>query len=114
MIVAAVASLLVFQYIVRNRENNPRLHDLFFRPRGQAEARENIRNPEDAETAADAEEGSDGAGVSAADLPAPTAASDAAVPTAPDNEDVPLSQLSVADLPADAPVNVTITVTATP
>ncbi|XP_041427244.1 V-set and immunoglobulin domain-containing protein 10-like 2 [Xenopus laevis] len=108
MIAAAVASLLVFQYIVRNRENNPRLHDLLFRPRGQAEARENIRNPEDAETAADVEEGSDGAEVSntAADAPG---TSDAAVPTVPASEDVPLSQLSVADLPGDAPVTVTAT-----
>ncbi|KAL7981495.1 hypothetical protein Chor_002391 [Crotalus horridus] len=31
MIVATVISLLVFQYIIRNRENNPRLHDLLFR-----------------------------------------------------------------------------------
>ncbi|KAM4702943.1 V-set and immunoglobulin domain-containing protein 10-like 2 [Rhinophrynus dorsalis] len=117
MIVAAVASLLAFQYIVRNRENNPRLHDLFFRP-APAEARENIRNPEDAETAADIEQESpnmDAPTPSAPpDAPAPETSAAVTEPTAPSDTDVPLSQLSVADLPEDAPVNVTISVTATP
>ncbi|MEE6484492.1 hypothetical protein FKM82_013887 [Ascaphus truei] len=118
MLVAAVASLLVFQYIVRNRENNPRLHDMFFRP-APAETRENIRTPEDAETAADLEEGADNmeilnptAGIS--DIPSTDITAGVTAPTSTSNADVPLSQLSVADLPDDAPVNVTITVTATP
>ncbi|XP_075045777.1 V-set and immunoglobulin domain-containing protein 10-like 2 [Mixophyes fleayi] len=111
MLVAAVASLLVFQYIVRNRENNPRLHDLFFR-RSAEESRENIRNPEDAETAADIEEAA-----ATSEEPTPAADASAEEPVAdsapPTTSDVPLSELSVADLPEDAPVNVTITVTAT-
>ncbi|XP_063799855.1 V-set and immunoglobulin domain-containing protein 10-like 2 [Pseudophryne corroboree] len=111
MVVATVASLLVFQYIARNRERNPRLHDLFFRPAPE-ESRENIRNPEDAETAADNEEEA-----TTSQDPSPAAdapAQDPVVPAAPGDSGVPLSQLSVADLPDDAPVNVTITVTATP
>ncbi|XP_040182290.1 V-set and immunoglobulin domain-containing protein 10-like 2 [Rana temporaria] len=56
MLVAVVVSLLVFQYIARNRQNHPRLHDWFFRA-SAADARENIRHPEDAETAVDTEEG---------------------------------------------------------
>ncbi|XP_075135137.1 V-set and immunoglobulin domain-containing protein 10-like 2 [Leptodactylus fuscus] len=106
MLVAGVASLLAFQYIVRNRENNPRLHDLFFRP-APGEARENIRNPEDAETAADGEEGPASSGDQGPEGEAPPEES-----AAPSNSEVPLSQLSPA--PEDDPVNVTITVTATP
>ncbi|XP_056398724.1 V-set and immunoglobulin domain-containing protein 10-like 2 isoform X2 [Hyla sarda] len=110
MLVASVACLLVFQYVVRNRENNPRLHDLFFRP-ASAEARENIRTPEDAETAADGSEEPSGSGE-----PAPAAESPAevsATAAAPSNtEEVPLPELSPS--PEDAPVNVTITVTAQP
>ncbi|KAM4652086.1 V-set and immunoglobulin domain-containing protein 10-like 2 [Discoglossus pictus] len=113
MLVAAVASLLVFQYIVRNRDNNPRLHDLLFRP-SSAEARENIRNPEDAETAADTAEGADNAPNPTSDVEPTDAPAGGTEPTAPSNAGVPLSELSVADLPEDAPVNVTITVTATP
>ncbi|XP_072012667.1 V-set and immunoglobulin domain-containing protein 10-like 2 isoform X2 [Engystomops pustulosus] len=102
MLVASVVCLLVFQYIVRNRENNPRLHDLFFRG-AAAESRENIRNPEDAETAADGEEGPSGSNDQG---PVAETSAEAAAPT-----DVPLSQLSAG--PEEAPVNVTITVTAT-
>ncbi|XP_077105652.1 V-set and immunoglobulin domain-containing protein 10-like 2 isoform X4 [Ranitomeya variabilis] len=102
MLVASVASLLVFQYIVRNRENNPRLHDLFFRP-ATAESRENIRNPEDAETAADGEEGP----ASAGNAPAAEAPAEA---SGPSNSEVPLSQMSPTS--EEPPVNVTITVTA--
>ncbi|XP_075695358.1 V-set and immunoglobulin domain-containing protein 10-like 2 isoform X2 [Rhinoderma darwinii] len=105
MLVASVASLLVFQYVVRNRENNPRLHDLFFRP-APAESRENIRNPEDAETAADGDEGPSSPGEQGPEAPAEESA-------APNNSEVPLSDLSPTGNPEDAPVNVTITVTAT-
>ncbi|XP_068094893.1 V-set and immunoglobulin domain-containing protein 10-like 2 [Hyperolius riggenbachi] len=106
MLVAAVACLLAFQYIARHRENHPRLHDWFFRGQSGAEARENIRQPEDAETAADLEQ-------EASVSPQPTAA-----PETPAQEpgegpsgtaDVPLSEMPASE---DIPVNVTITVTA--
>ncbi|KAM5131944.1 V-set and immunoglobulin domain-containing protein 10-like 2 isoform 1-T1 [Mantella aurantiaca] len=106
MLVAAVACLLVFQYIARNRQNHPRLHDWFFRA-SAAEARENIRHPEDAETAADAEEG---ATASPEQIPAPGAPdqepADSPIPGSPD---VALSEIPAAP---EEPVNVTITVTA--
>ncbi|XP_077695759.1 V-set and immunoglobulin domain-containing protein 10-like 2 [Eretmochelys imbricata] len=86
MVVAAVGSLLAFQYLVRNRDNNPRLHDLLFGMAGP-EAHEQISSPEDAETAAECH-------------PEPPASTQEA-PPAPD---------LAAD---DPPVNVTITVTAT-
>lgn len=104
MLVASVASLLVFQYIVRNRQNNPRLHDLFFRP-APAEARENIRNPEDAETAVDGDEGPATSGDPGPGAEAP--AEELAAAAAPSNPEAPLSPA-----PEEAPVNVTITVTA--
>ncbi|XP_069802686.1 V-set and immunoglobulin domain-containing protein 10-like 2 [Dendropsophus ebraccatus] len=109
MLVASVACLLVFQYIVRNRANNPRLHDLFFRP-SSAESRENIRNPEDAETAADGEEGPAVSGEPGPVAEAPAQESAAEAP--PSSTEVPLSEMSPS--PEDAPVNVTITVTASP
>ncbi|XP_053308116.1 V-set and immunoglobulin domain-containing protein 10-like 2 [Spea bombifrons] len=110
MIVATVASLLVFQYIVRNRENNPRLHDMFFRP-GRAEARENIRNPEDAETAGDGAGAESVTNPTAEDVTANISNEVNELP-APDNTDNAVSQK--AEPPGDDPVNVTITVTATP
>ncbi|XP_030076323.1 V-set and immunoglobulin domain-containing protein 10-like 2 [Microcaecilia unicolor] len=109
MLVAAVASLLSFQYIVRNRENNPRLHDLFFRP-AHAEARERISIPEDAETSANVEDGlrSTDATSASAEQPIPEAILETATTT------VAPSEPSAADPPEDVPVNVTITVTASP
>ncbi|XP_069077596.1 V-set and immunoglobulin domain-containing protein 10-like 2 [Pleurodeles waltl] len=123
MLVAVVAMLLVFQYIVRNRENNPRLHDLFFRP-APAEAREHISSPEDAETAADIEDSENNAGPGApSPAPAPpTASGSEATGEGPASDGSPkltsaaaaISQLSAAVPPDDSPVNVTITVTASP
>ncbi|XP_063291743.1 V-set and immunoglobulin domain-containing protein 10-like 2 [Pelobates fuscus] len=110
MIVATVASLLIFQYIVRNRENNPRLHDLFFRP-APADARENIRNPEDAETGADAEEGITNPAAEEVPGDSSNAVSE---PTPVSDADIILTQMPVSEQPEDDPVNVTITVTTTP
>ncbi|XP_074832839.1 V-set and immunoglobulin domain-containing protein 10-like 2 [Carettochelys insculpta] len=112
MVVAAVASLLAFQYIIRHRETNPRLHDLLFGLAGP-DAHEHIRTPDDAESAAGAVGETGGA-------PGGT------LPTAPFARE-PLAECHPAppaaiqegppalDLPADdPPVNITITVTATP
>ncbi|KAM9299268.1 V-set and immunoglobulin domain-containing protein 10-like 2 [Gastrophryne carolinensis] len=109
MMVAMVICLLVFQYIARNRENHPRLHDWFFRA-STAEALENIRHPEDAETAADMEE--EGATGPPDPTPPAQAPAQEAVDTPPGGGDVPLSEIPAAA--EDSPVNVTITVTAAP
>ncbi|KAL8173769.1 UNVERIFIED_CONTAM: hypothetical protein K2H54_024695 [Gekko kuhli] len=122
MIVATVLSLLGFQYIIRNRENNPRLHDLLFRRDG-AEAQERISNPEDAEpevtTAVDG-----GAGEQPVETSAPAEEASAEDSpqqvTGPPEDSVPAQGDASDPEPApaptdeDAPVNVTITVTATP
>ncbi|XP_026527097.1 V-set and immunoglobulin domain-containing protein 10-like 2 [Notechis scutatus] len=122
MVVATVISLIVFQYILRNWENNPRLHDLLFRMAG-AETREQIETPEDAEMPtgiSDAaneqvEEASEQVGetsTTTGEAPAEAIQKEAAVtsedPTR-DQEDVPAPSP-----PSEDPVNVTITVTATP
>ncbi|XP_066502540.1 V-set and immunoglobulin domain-containing protein 10-like 2 [Hoplias malabaricus] len=99
MLVATIATVLLFMYVVRNRNNNPRLHDLIF-GRQISQSRENINNPEDEVVeGAEGEEGerpergpSSSPGPSMA-LPRPTAS-----PT-----NLP---------PGDEPVNVTITVMA--
>ncbi|KAG8434690.1 hypothetical protein GDO86_012882 [Hymenochirus boettgeri] len=115
MIVAAIACILVLQYIAKNRVNHPSEYRALFNTKNRGEAGENIRNPEDAETAADVEAGSNQAADSdPASEPGSSKTAEAAVPSSSTNQDVPLSQLSIADLPADAPVNVTITLTATP
>nr|XP_033773441.1 V-set and immunoglobulin domain-containing protein 10-like 2 [Geotrypetes seraphini] len=113
MLVASVASLLGFQYIVRNRENNPRLHDLFFRP-AHAEARQRISIPEDAETSANVEDG-----LRSTDATSEPASASATQPTSEailesEATTVAPSQPSAAESPEDIPVNVTITVTAAP
>ncbi|XP_077162461.1 V-set and immunoglobulin domain-containing protein 10-like 2 isoform X2 [Paroedura picta] len=144
MIVATVVSLLGFQYIIRNRENNPRLHDLLFRRDG-AEAQERISNPEDAEpeatTAVDGGAGEQPGETSTAAEPEVTTAVDGGAGEQPRETSTPAEEAS-ADSPQDvavasedpapgqgdasdpepapaptdeeAPINVTITVTATP
>ncbi|XP_067910355.1 V-set and immunoglobulin domain-containing protein 10-like 2 [Heterodontus francisci] len=54
MLVAVVGTVLVFQYIIRNRENIPWLHDLLFQ-RPPSESREQINYPEDADVTSPAE-----------------------------------------------------------
>ncbi|XP_025021959.1 V-set and immunoglobulin domain-containing protein 10-like 2 [Python bivittatus] len=127
MIVATVTSLLVFQYIIRNRENNPRLHDLLFRMAG-TETHEHIRTPEDAEMstgmsdAASEQVGgaSDQVGKTSPatqETPAEGSLKEATVtsedPTGAQQEDVSVPSPAPKD-PTEDPVNVTITVTATP
>ncbi|XP_069470182.1 V-set and immunoglobulin domain-containing protein 10-like 2 isoform X2 [Ambystoma mexicanum] len=120
MVITAVVMLVVFQYIVRNRDNNPRLHDLFFRP-APAEAREHISSPEDAETAADIEDPeSNNAPAASSPEPAPVPSAASGSSAAADGSPqltsaaAAISQLSAAVPPDDSPVNVTITVTAAP
>ncbi|XP_062995576.1 V-set and immunoglobulin domain-containing protein 10-like 2 [Elgaria multicarinata webbii] len=125
MIVATITSLLVFQYIIRNRENNPRLHDLLFRMAG-AEAHEHISTPEDAETATgiDSEAGEQvGESSAAAEGPSAEAGLEEAAAASEDPMVAPEDASSPALAPDptapapstdDDPVNVTITVTATP
>ncbi|TRY99628.1 hypothetical protein DNTS_004820 [Danionella cerebrum] len=94
MIIATIITVLLFMYVVRNRNNNPRLHDLIF-GRQNSQSRENINFPEDEVTGtADAGTGqpTTSTGASMA-LPRPTA-----TPT-----NLP---------PGEEPVNVTITVMA--
>ncbi|XP_037738015.2 V-set and immunoglobulin domain-containing protein 10-like 2 [Chelonia mydas] len=112
MVVAAVASLLAFQYIVRNRDNNPRLHDLLFGMAGP-EAHEQISTPEDAETAAgvaEAETGGELGGISPTSPPAGEASAECHPEPPASTQEAPPAPDLAAD---DPPVNVTITVTAT-
>ncbi|XP_053125016.1 V-set and immunoglobulin domain-containing protein 10-like 2 isoform X2 [Hemicordylus capensis] len=122
MIVATVASLLVFQYIVRNRENNPRLHDLLFRMAG-VEAHEHISTPEDAETAAgmegeaseQPEEPSAPAGEMSSGAEGELQEATVAPEDSPEAQDAAAAAEPAPETTgADDPVNVTITVTATP
>uniref|UniRef100_A0A8B9LZ69 V-set and immunoglobulin domain containing 10 like 2 n=1 Tax=Accipiter nisus TaxID=211598 RepID=A0A8B9LZ69_9AVES len=96
MLVATVASFLAVRCVARHRDALPWLHDLLFRTAGPG-AQEPIGMPEDAETAASRE---DGAAPAPEDPSAPSAAAE------------PLS--APPDTTDDQPVNVTITVTATP
>ncbi|XP_052642252.1 LOW QUALITY PROTEIN: V-set and immunoglobulin domain-containing protein 10-like 2 [Harpia harpyja] len=96
MLVATVASFLAVRCVACHRDALPRLHDLLFRTAGPG-AQEPIGTPEDAETAASRE---DGAAPAPEELAAPGAAAE------------PLS--APPDTTDDQPVNVTITVTATP
>ncbi|XP_075765385.1 V-set and immunoglobulin domain-containing protein 10-like 2 [Pelodiscus sinensis] len=111
MLVAAVASLLAFQYIVRNRDNNPRLHDLLFGMPGP-DAQEHISTPEDAEMAAGAVDGMDvEPGGTSPTFPSAGEASAECHPEPPATaQEAPPAPDPTAD---DPPVNVTITVTAT-
>ncbi|XP_061105436.1 V-set and immunoglobulin domain-containing protein 10-like 2 [Conger conger] len=115
MLIAMIGTILLFMYIVRNRNNNRRLHDLIFGMQ-HSQSRENINFPED-ETAGglEGEEvvgGGSPPGVRQsprAMRPSPLAS---AGPTAS-----PESPASVSGAPPPGgdndPVNVTITVTAT-
>ncbi|KYO35792.1 hypothetical protein Y1Q_0010214 [Alligator mississippiensis] len=111
MIVATVLSLLVFQYIIRNRANNPRLHDMLLRMAG-LEVREHISTPEDAETASGVEdrggEGLSGTAASAAPV-VEASAEGSSAPSAMTQETPSAPEVAV----EDAPVEVTITVTTT-
>ncbi|XP_054659127.1 V-set and immunoglobulin domain-containing protein 10-like 2 [Grus americana] len=94
MLVATTASLLAVRWVARHQDTLPRLHDLLFHTAGPG-AQEPVDTPEETETAANSEEGA--------------APGDAAAPgTAAELRSAPL------DVTDEPPVNVTITVTATP
>ncbi|KAM6998721.1 V-set and immunoglobulin domain-containing protein 10-like 2 [Passerculus sandwichensis] len=113
MLVASAASLLAVHCIARHRDALPRLHDLLFRPAGTGE-QEPVGTAEDAEGAAGGEEE---AGPAQGDSSAPGAASGAEAAPA---QGEPCAPGTAAEPPSaapgstDDPVNVTITVTATP
>ncbi|XP_074972143.1 V-set and immunoglobulin domain-containing protein 10-like 2 [Phalacrocorax aristotelis] len=96
MLVATTASLLALRCIAHRRDALPRLHDLLFRMAGPR-AQEPISTLEDAGTATSRKDGA---------APAPGDAAAAGTAAEP-----PLAPL---DTTEDPPVNVTITVTATP
>ncbi|XP_068028051.1 V-set and immunoglobulin domain-containing protein 10-like 2 [Anomalospiza imberbis] len=117
MLVATAASLLAVHCIARHRETLPRLHDLLFRTAGPG-AQEPVGTAEDAEAAAG---GQEEAGPVQGDScgPGTAAGAEAAAaqgdPCAPGTAAALAEPLSAAaGTTDDPPVNVTITVTATP
>ncbi|XP_029106441.1 V-set and immunoglobulin domain-containing protein 10-like 2 [Scleropages formosus] len=101
MIAATLGTMLLFIYIVRNRNTNPRLHDMLFGMQ-HSQSRENINSPEDEVVSRSQSEGeledptiSPGAGPAVV-----SGSSMSAEPPAAEGDD-------------NEPVNVTITVTAT-
>ncbi|XP_051534073.1 V-set and immunoglobulin domain-containing protein 10-like 2 [Myxocyprinus asiaticus] len=98
MIIATIATVLLFMFVVRNRNNNPRLHDLIF-GRQNSQSRENINFPEDEVVGRG--EGDRGPGESSpSDSPGPSMA-------------LPRPTATPTNLPpGEEPVNVTITVMA--
>nr|XP_023656234.1 V-set and immunoglobulin domain-containing protein 10-like 2 [Paramormyrops kingsleyae] len=101
MIVATIGTMLLFMFIVRNRNINPRLHDFFFGMQ-RSQSQENINYPEDEVVSRSQSEGHIEEGA-----PSPS----------PGPAVVSGSPMSAEDLPPTGdnadPVNVTITVTAT-
>ncbi|XP_059381435.1 V-set and immunoglobulin domain-containing protein 10-like 2 [Carassius carassius] len=98
MIIATLITVLLFIYVVRNRNNNPRLHDLIF-GRQNSQSRENINFPED--EGSGTAEGERGEGQ-------PSQSASPAAPMA-----LPRPTATPTNLPpGEEPVNVTITVMA--
>ncbi|XP_054148962.1 V-set and immunoglobulin domain-containing protein 10-like 2 [Melozone crissalis] len=113
MLVASAASLLAVHCIARHRDTLPRLHDLLFRTAGTGE-QEPVGTAEDAEGAAGGEEEAEPA---QGDSCAPGAAAGAEAAPAQGEPCAPgmaAEPPSAAPGSTDDPVNVTITVTATP
>ncbi|KAG7483882.1 hypothetical protein MATL_G00043000 [Megalops atlanticus] len=116
MLVATIGTILLFMYIIRNRNNNPRLHDMIFGLQ-HSQSRENINFPED-ETIGEIE-GDGGAGGEHSSQA--TEHSPRAVGLSPGSSTGPAaasaSPASASQGPPtgddDEPVNVTITVMAT-
>ncbi|XP_042355238.1 V-set and immunoglobulin domain-containing protein 10-like 2 [Plectropomus leopardus] len=100
MLIAAILTALLLIFIIRNRNNNPRLHDMLFGLQ-HSQSRENINFPED-EVVARSEGGIEEIGES------PSPGPSMALPRAAS----PLTT-SQAPPPGEEPVNVTITVKAT-
>ncbi|XP_064827156.1 V-set and immunoglobulin domain-containing protein 10-like 2 [Oncorhynchus masou masou] len=101
MLIAAIATVLLFMYIIRNRNNNPRLHDMLFGMQ-HSRSRENINLPDD-----EVMGGVDGEGGATEHCPSPSPGPSMSSPRAASPVSPPL--------PAEdnEPVNVTITVMAT-
>ncbi|XP_071219360.1 V-set and immunoglobulin domain-containing protein 10-like 2 [Salvelinus alpinus] len=101
MLIAAIATVLLFMYIIRNRNNNPRLHDMLFGMQ-HSRSRENINLPDD-----EVMGGVDGEGGATEQCPSPIPGPSMSSPRAASPVSPPL--------PAEdnEPVNVTITVMAT-
>ncbi|XP_051536307.1 V-set and immunoglobulin domain-containing protein 10-like 2 [Myxocyprinus asiaticus] len=98
MIIATIVTVLLFMYVLRNRNNNPRLHDLIF-GRQNSQSRENINFPED--EVVEGGEGERGTGE-----PSPSASPGPSMA-------LPRPSATPTNLPpGEEPVNVTITVMA--
>ncbi|XP_067350842.1 V-set and immunoglobulin domain-containing protein 10-like 2 [Channa argus] len=111
MLFAAIITVLLLVYIVRNRNNNPRLHDMLFGSQ-HSQSRENINFPED-EVVGGAEGGTEeivGSPTTGSSIALPRAAS--ALTTSPLSA-TPTASQSPAPGDDNEPVSVTITVKAT-
>uniref|UniRef100_A0AAV2J7F4 Nephrin/kirre n=1 Tax=Knipowitschia caucasica TaxID=637954 RepID=A0AAV2J7F4_KNICA len=109
MLFAAILTALLLMYIIRNRNNNPRLHDLLF-GRQHSQSRENINFPEDEVMgSAGGIEDIGGLSSSGATVSLPRAASPLAAPS--QSPGPALSTPPFDD--GNEPVNVTITVNTT-
>ncbi|XP_022072060.2 V-set and immunoglobulin domain-containing protein 10-like 2 [Acanthochromis polyacanthus] len=112
MLFAAILTMLLLVYIIRNRNNNPRLHDLLFGSQ-HSQSRENINLPEDDGGSEGGIEEIGGSSSPAPALALPRAASPlttsppSATPSAPTTSQAPPAGED------DEPVSVTITVKAT-
>ncbi|XP_041727331.1 uncharacterized protein LOC121557948 [Coregonus clupeaformis] len=101
MLIAAIATVLLFMYIIRNRNNNPRLHDMLFGMQ-HSRSRENINFPDD-----EVMGGVEGEGGATEHFPSPSPGPSMSSPRAASPVSPPLPTED------NEPVNVTITVMAT-
>ncbi|XP_072302247.1 V-set and immunoglobulin domain-containing protein 10-like 2 [Eucyclogobius newberryi] len=117
MLFAAILTMLLLMFIIRNRNNNPRLHDLLF-GRQHSQSRENINFPEDEVMGSEGGiEDIGGLSSSGPTMALPRASSPL---TAPSPSATPSTGQPPSALPSappfddgNEPVNVTITVKAT-
>ncbi|XP_028277984.1 uncharacterized protein LOC114446535 [Parambassis ranga] len=117
MLFAAFLTLLLLVFIIRNRNNNPRLHDMLFGLQ-HSQSRENINFPED-EMVAGSDGGIEEIGGSSSQgpaLPIPRAASPLTTSSPQSATPTPITTTTGQAPPTgddNEPVNVTITVKAT-
>ncbi|KAM9332280.1 V-set and immunoglobulin domain-containing protein 10-like 2 [Pholidichthys leucotaenia] len=112
MLFAAVLTVLLLMYIIRNRNNNPRLHDMLF-GRQHSQSRENINSPED-EVVSQSEGGIEelgGATIQGPTIALPRAASP--LTSSPTSATPPSSSQDPPTGDENEPVSVTITVKTT-
>ncbi|XP_020564510.1 V-set and immunoglobulin domain-containing protein 10-like 2 [Oryzias latipes] len=113
MLFAAILTALLLVYIIRNRNNNPRLHDMLFGSQ-HSQSRENINFPED-EVVSGLEGGREDRGGSSSEGPViaiPRAASPLTIPP-PSATPSPTPTIQAPPTDDNEPVSVTITVKAT-